>query len=309
MPRLLQPDARSTPRPPPAPARGSSRGTARRRSRSRSSAGVADAAEPQGAVGEPVPVARHDRHDLAEAQRDDGQVVAAQPQGRRAEQHAEDRADDRGHRQHEPERDVEMHGVRLAGDHEPAHLPEPLERLPEARPLGLELAGGGDAVAVGADGEERGVAEVEQPGEADHDVEPERQHGVGERVGRRVHVAGVAAEDREQQRRDRAARGVRICRRREIGSARQRSIPRRAPSRRSSSAVMPSAARARRAGRSGGRPARGQDREDDHVGPRHAEELAAEGLDQPDQRPPSIAPGMLPMPPSTAAVKARSPAV
>ena len=56
-------------------------------------------------------VARHDRHDLAEAERDDGEVVAAQPQRRRAEQHAEDRRDQRRERQREPERQGEMHDV------------------------------------------------------------------------------------------------------------------------------------------------------------------------------------------------------
>ncbi len=66
----------------------------------------ANTPQPLGPVGEPVPVARDHRHDLAETQGHDGQVVAAQPQRGRAEQHAEDRADDRAHRQHGPERGV-----------------------------------------------------------------------------------------------------------------------------------------------------------------------------------------------------------
>ena len=44
-----------------------------------------------------------------------------------------------------------------------------------------------------ADREERHVAEVEQPGEADHDVQPERHDDVGERRDRRVEqVVGAA---------------------------------------------------------------------------------------------------------------------
>jgi len=37
---------------------------------------------------------------------------------------------------------------------------EPAERLPEARPLGLQLPGARHAVGIGADREKRGVAEI-----------------------------------------------------------------------------------------------------------------------------------------------------
>jgi len=62
-----------------------------------------DAVQAGGAVGQVRPVAHHDRHDLAEAQGDDGKVVAAQPQRRRAEQDAEERRQSRRQRQSEPE--------------------------------------------------------------------------------------------------------------------------------------------------------------------------------------------------------------
>ena len=58
-------------------------------------------------------------------------------------------------------------------------MPSPLPTL-EKKP-GAEPAGG-----VGADREERHVAEVQQAGEADHDVEAERHHDVGERLDARA---------------------------------------------------------------------------------------------------------------------------
>ena len=51
--------------------------------------GPEQAADAVGAVGHGVGVEEHDRHDLAEAEGDDREVVAAQPQGRRAQQDAE----------------------------------------------------------------------------------------------------------------------------------------------------------------------------------------------------------------------------
>ena len=63
-----------------------------------------DAVEPHRAVGDGRRVARDDRHDLAEAERDDRQIIALEAQGRGAEQHAEKRGDRRRDRQHQPER-------------------------------------------------------------------------------------------------------------------------------------------------------------------------------------------------------------
>ncbi len=96
---------------------------------------------------------------------------------RRAEQHAEERRHHRRERQREPERQREVHACRQPVGRQVLHEAEPLERLPEAAPLRLHLEGGEDAVGIGADREERGIAEVEQAGEADDDVQAERQRG------------------------------------------------------------------------------------------------------------------------------------
>ncbi len=61
--------------------------------------------------------------------------------------------------------------------------------------------GGGSAIGIGADREKCGVAKIEQPGEADDDVEAERQRGEGECIRRRVDIRIVAVDDREQDRR------------------------------------------------------------------------------------------------------------
>ena len=114
------------------------------------------------------------RDDLAEAERDQREVVAAQPQRRRADDDADERADGAGDDQDEPEVDVDAGCLRPAvGDRrwkvqlsvdEPGHQP----------------AGG-----VTADRPERDVAEVEQAGVADDDVEAERHddpdHGLVDR--------------------------------------------------------------------------------------------------------------------------------
>ena len=47
----------------------------------------------------------HDRHDLAEAERHDGEVVAAQAERRRPEQDAEHGGDQRADEEHRPERE------------------------------------------------------------------------------------------------------------------------------------------------------------------------------------------------------------
>ena len=78
---------------------------------------------------------------------------------------------------------------------------EPLEGLPETAPLRLDLIGRQRAVSVGADCEERRIAEIEEAGKADDDVEPERQHGIGEPIRRRIDVAFVAVEIGEGERR------------------------------------------------------------------------------------------------------------
>ena len=109
---------------------------------------VGDAVRPAGHL---VPVQQHDADDLAEAERDDRQIVAAQPQHRKAEQDAEARRQQAGERQALPEAEAEV--VRQ------------------------------QRVGVGADRVEGDVAEVEQAGEADHDVQPPAEHHVDQHGG------------------------------------------------------------------------------------------------------------------------------
>ena len=109
------------------------------------------------AVGEIDPVDEHEADDLAERQRDDGEIVAAQAQHRKAEQHPPESGEDAGDGQADPERP-----------------------RPERRQRGRDHVGGDDRIGVGADGVEGDVAEIEQSGEADDDVEAPGEHHVDE---------------------------------------------------------------------------------------------------------------------------------
>jgi len=95
--------------------------------------------------------AEQDARDLAEAEGDDGEVVAAQPEHRRADEEANDRRE----RDHEREGDPEVEA--------------PAERGGRRRDQGGE---------VRADGVEGDIAQVEQAGVADHDVEAQAQQDV-----------------------------------------------------------------------------------------------------------------------------------
>ncbi len=119
------------------------------------------------------PVDQHDADDLAERERHDGQVVAPQPQHGEAQQHARRRREQPGERQ--------------AG--------------PEAQPE----AGRHQREGVGADRVEGDVAEVQQPGEPDHDVQPPAEHDVGQHQHAKVEV--VAPGEQRQQHREPAADG------------------------------------------------------------------------------------------------------
>jgi hypothetical protein len=118
--------------------------------------------------GDVAKVSDGDRDDLAEAERDDGEVVAAHAQGRRADHHAEQRRGRRGEPQADPE------APRIAVERRAEH-----GRVEEAH-------------GIGADREEGGIAEVEQAREADHDVEPEGEEDVDHPVGHGVD--GLQAE-------------------------------------------------------------------------------------------------------------------
>ena len=124
-----------------------------------------------GAVGEGVPVDQHEADDLAEGEGDDGEVVAAQPQHREAEDHAPAGGEDAGERQADPERPAEMLGKQ--------------------------------GVGIGADRVEGDVAEIEQAGEADDDVEAPAEHHIGEDQRAEVEdVAGLLRADDDGEDRD-----------------------------------------------------------------------------------------------------------
>ena len=91
--------------------------------------------------------------------------------------------------------DVAARGVKAADQ------VEPLEGLPEAAPRRLQLPRACYAIGVRADREKRGVAEIEQSGEADDDVEAERQSSEGQRIRRRIDIGVVLVDQRKQQRR------------------------------------------------------------------------------------------------------------
>ena len=135
-----------------------------RRARSRSNsrpkkAGPRHVVDAVGAAGEPPPVGEDDADHLAETEGDDGEIVAAQPQYREAQHDAEARGERAGDRQRDPEAEIEM--------------------------------GREHRIAVGADRIEGDVAEIEQAGETDHDVEAPSQHDVGQHQGRHIDEAPV----------------------------------------------------------------------------------------------------------------------
>ena len=186
------------------------------------------------AAGHRVPVEQDDPDDLAEAEGHDRQVVAAQAQHREAEQDAERGRERAGERQALPEAEIEPAGEQRVG--------------------------------VGADRVEGDVAEVQQPGEADHDVQAPAEHDVDQHRGRDVdHVAVGERQERQhegehqagreqelgigiEQRRDpRDRRGggrdglglARCAGRPEAGGRRRPGRPRSAPSRNGSCRPIP----------------------------------------------------------------------
>ena len=155
---------------------------ATRRSRSRRAARSGMPEMPFGPAGEAVPVVGRDPEDLAEAEGDDGQVVAPQPQRRRADDQAEQRP-----RCSAPRSTTSRNG-RWTCDRR-------------------EGGAGEQGAHVGADAEEGDVAEVEQAGQADDDVEADggdREHADG---GEHPDPVGVALlGEREGHGRHRAPR-------------------------------------------------------------------------------------------------------
>ena len=103
------------------------------------------------------------RDDLAEPERHDREVVAPQPERREAD----DDPDERGERARDDEDEPEVEvDARKVAPHRRAEMERHV----------LELDGRQPARDVRARGVERHVAEVEEPGVPDDDVEPERHH-------------------------------------------------------------------------------------------------------------------------------------
>src|SRR5206468_4129891 len=92
-------------------------------------------------------------------------IVAAQPQHWKAQEDAPEAGENPRDRQTHPERQAEI--------------------------------GGDQGIRIGADGVERHVAEIEQSGEPDHDVQPPAEHHVGQDLDAEIeNVAVVIEEDR-----------------------------------------------------------------------------------------------------------------
>ena len=191
-----------------------------------------DALRSVGDVDRRIEIVHENANDLAEAQRHDRQVVAAKLERRRAEQHAEDAGDAGAERQDHPERQMQAE-----------------VRRREQR------------VDIRTDGIERDVAEVEQSGETDDDIESECQHDVEHREIQDAHprLAGQRRNERQERERERHQRdadpglgGIGFGARAGHRAAR--------PARWAPVALMPDPPRARPAVRTGGRSAPGSAR-------------------------------------------------
>ena len=67
-----------------------------------------NAGDAVGTAGETAPIDQHDADDLAESQRHDGEIIAAQPQDRKSQQHPEQSREPAGERQAFPEAETEI---------------------------------------------------------------------------------------------------------------------------------------------------------------------------------------------------------
>ena len=135
-----------------------------RRSRSRRSWRASGCRRSPRAPPDGVDVEDDDADDLAEAQRDDRQVVAAQPQRR----HADEEARDRG--QHRADREGDEQHEAVAPE-----LGQEREQADRSRSPKVTVK---YAAGVGADRHEAGVADRELPGEAVDQVQAHRQDDV-----------------------------------------------------------------------------------------------------------------------------------
>ena len=121
-----------------------------------------------------VAVRRHREEELEEEERHDREVVAGESSRRQADEEADDGPD------HDDERDRD-----------------------DRRQVDAVVIRAEQRIGVGADPEERDVAEVEQAAPADDDVEPEREQHVDRDVERDApHVAAVGDDRDEAEERD-----------------------------------------------------------------------------------------------------------
>ena len=141
-----------------------------------------DAADPVRAVRQVVRVEEDDRDDLAESERHDRQVVTPQAQRRSAQEDAEGGGHEGADDEHRPE-------------DEPGGVAEE-RRDVDAQDLVAERRGG-VRVGVGADREERRVAEVQEAGHADDQVEAEGQEHEHAGVREAVDPGVLGLERRE----------------------------------------------------------------------------------------------------------------
>ena len=123
---------------------------------------AADAFGPVGNVDRVIQIVQEYADDLAESQRDDGQVVAAQFQGRRSEQHAEERRHSGRQRDHQQDRHVDPARIQCTN---------PGEGL-------AQVWRGEQGVHIRADRKKCHVAQIEQAGIPDDDVQTNRQQHI-----------------------------------------------------------------------------------------------------------------------------------
>src|SRR6266550_1984079 len=218
---------------------------------------------------------------LAETEGDDREVVPSQPQRWRAQDDPEDRCDARA----DEHREEEVHLVAL--------------RHPGDR----TLRRGEEGHRIRADGEEGGVAQVEQACEADDDVQAEREDDKErDRDGLRLPTqAEEPIDDREGERQRDPSDG-------DPDSPRARAARRRVPppERRALHARSPRAWPSRPVGLKTRMITRREKTPTfSHWPPKY---VTVSALRRPSTKPPRAAPLTLPMPPRTAAVNALSPA-
>lgn len=146
-------------------------------------------------LGPPVtclPVEQHEADDLAEGQRHDREIVAFQAQHRKAEQHPPERCEQTGDWQQHPKRPrAELIEI-------DAHIGIGRREQRKRQAVLREQREG-----ISADGVERDIAEIEQPGETDHDVQPPSEHHIGQHQNAEIeNVTLVVEQHRHEERED-----------------------------------------------------------------------------------------------------------